>query len=232
MRIGVAIFVAGLLGIGLFIPGDTLMALPKNEIARTPSYAGFAEINLTKNYFVIVSDTQSTSHWEFWQERNKKERKLIIDEIVRREPAFVIHLGDLTTRGSSDKHWQIFDDFHVGFCQKKIPYFPILGDHEFYGNDMKALQNYFDRFSHLDQRRWYSFTWKNVAFVMIDSNFSNLTKEQIAEQSQWYLSQLQSFERNEKIDCIIVCCHEPSFTNSRVIKPNKNSGLYFADPFI
>jgi predicted MPP superfamily phosphohydrolase len=230
--IGITIIFVWLLGSGLFIRNDTLMALQENETKKKPSYTGFSQINPSKNHFVIVGDTQSTSHWEFWRERNDRERKLIIDEITKREPAFVIHLGDLTTRGSSKKHWQEFDDMHKEFRKKKIPYFPILGNHEFYGKDKKALQNYFSHFPYLDQRRWYSFTWKNVAIILLDSNFSALTKEQIEGQSQWYLNQLEKFEKNAKIDFIIVCCHEPPFTNSRVVGPNKKAKENFSDSFL
>ncbi len=232
VRIGIAVFAAGLLGTGLFITNDTLIALHENETKKIPSYDGFSEINPSKNHFILVGDTQSTSRWEFWRERNDRERKSIIDEIAKYDPAFVIHLGDLTTRGSSEKHWQEFDDMHREFPKKKIPYFPILGNHEFYGNDKKALQNYFERFPHLHQRRWYSFTWNNVAMVMVDSNFSALTKEQIEGQSQWYLNELEKFEKNTEIDFIIVCCHEPPFTNSRVVSPNEKVKVYFADPFL
>ena len=232
MRIAVVIFIAGLLGVGIFIPGDVSMALQENEMKAIPSYASFADIQAAKNCFIIVGDTQGTSHWEFWRERNDRERKLIIDEITRREPAFVIHLGDLTTRGSSEKHWQEFDDMHKEFRKKKIPYFPILGNHELYGSDRKALKNYFERFPHLHQRRWYSFTWNNVAMVMVDSNFSALTKRQIKEQSHWYLNELEKFEKKVEIDFIIVCCHEPPFTNNRVVGPNEEAKLSFADPFL
>jgi predicted phosphodiesterase len=232
VEIGVSICVAGLLSIGLFIPINALNALPENEIGKTPSYAGFADIQASKNRFILVGDTQSTSHWEFWRERNDKERKLIVDEITRRAPAFVIHLGDLTTRGCSEKHWQEFDDMYKEFRKTKIPYFPILGNHEFYGNDTKALQNYFERFPHLDRRRWYSFTWKNVGVLMVDSNFSSFTKEQIERQSQWFLDELEKFEKNAEIDSMIVCCHEPPFTNSRVVSPNDKVKVYFADPFL
>jgi len=195
-------------------------------------YAGFPQIDPTKNDVILVGDTQSTSHWEFWRERNDRERRVIIDEITKREPAFVIHLGDLTTRGSSEKHWQQFDDMHKEFRKMKIPYFPILGNHEFYGNDKKALQNYYGRFPHLDQRRWYSFTWKNAGFILVDSNFSALTQEQNKEQFQWYLKELERFEKKTEIDSIIVCCHEPPFTNSRVVRPNEKVKIYFADPFL
>jgi predicted phosphodiesterase len=205
---------------------------PRNAPQAIPPYAGFAQIDPSKNHFIIVGDTQGTSHWEFWRERNDRERKLIVDEITKREPSFVIHLGDLTTRGSSEKHWQEFDDMHRELCKKKIPYFPILGNHEFYGNNKKALHNYFERFSYLDQRRWYSFIWKNVGLILLDSNFSTLTKEQIEGQSQWYLNELKKFEKMTGIDYIIVCCHEPPFTNSRVVSPNREVKVDFADPFL
>jgi hypothetical protein len=194
------------------------------------TYAGFADIQATPNHFIIVGDTQSTSHWEFWRERNDKERRLIIDEITRREPAFVAHLGDLTTRGSSKKHWQQFDDFYKEFRERKIPYFPILGNHEFYGSDEKGLDYYFARLPHLEKRRWYSFIWKNIGLIMVDSNFPTLKKEQIEEQSQWYSRELEKFDRDEKIEYVIVCCHEPPFTNSRVVHPNEKVKAFFAAP--
>ena len=232
MRIGTAILVALLWGIGLFIPINAPKALPENEIRKIPSYAGFADIQEAKNRFILVGDTQSTSHWEFWRERNDRERKLIIDEITRREPAFVVHLGDLTTRGSSTEHWRQFEDSHKGFRERNIPYFPVLGNHEFYGHDKKALENYFERFPHSGQRRWYRFTWKNVGALMVDSNFFTLTKEQIEGQSQWFLDELEKFEKSAEIDFIIVCCHEPLFTNSRVVGPNKEVKVNFVDPFL
>jgi hypothetical protein len=66
---------------------------PIHSPQSIPVYAGFADIRATKNHFIIVGDTQNTSHWEFWRERNERERKLIIYEITTSEPAFVVHLG-------------------------------------------------------------------------------------------------------------------------------------------
>lgn len=205
---------------------------PRSGPRPIPHYAGFTQIDPTKKHFIIVGDTQGTSIWEFWRERNDKERKLIIDEITKREPAFVIHLGDLTARGSSQKHWQQFDELHKEFRAKKIPYFPILGNHEFYGNEEKAHQNYYGRFPHLSERRWYSFTWKNVGFILVDSNFSCLTLEESERQSKWYIEELERFEKDERIDYLIVCCHEPPFTNSRVVRPNGKVKPLFADPLL
>ncbi len=195
-------------------------------------YAGFKEIDPVKNYFVIVGDTQSTSHWEFWRERNQRERELIAARIGKQAPAFVLHLGDLTTRGSSGKHWQEFDNLYQSARGKRIPYFPVLGNHEFYGSDKKALQYYFERFPHLEKRRWYSFTWKNVALVMMDSNFSTLTDEENESQVKWYRAEIERFEKDPSIDHVIACSHEPPFTNSRVVGPNKRVELQFVAPFL
>ena len=202
------------------------------SFSRAPIYGGFKEIDPVKNQFAIVGDTQRTSSWEFWRERNDRERRLIIHEITKREPAFVVHLGDLATRGASKKHWQQFDELHKKFSEKKIPYFPVLGNHEFYGSDDRALQNYFARFPHLSERRWYSFTWKDIGFILVDSNFSRLAVEENEQQRKWYIEELERFEKDEKIDYVIVCCHEPPFTNSRVVRPNEKVKAFFADPFL
>jgi 3',5'-cyclic AMP phosphodiesterase CpdA len=230
-RIGPWVVVVGWFSIGIMMCADIGNSTTAKELIQIPS-AGFAEIDPQKNSFVLVGDTQSTSHWEFWRERNDRERKLIIDEISRHEPAFIIHLGDLTTRGSSEKHWQQFDDYQRELREKGIPFFPVLGNHEFYGNNRKALENYFERFPYLGQKRWYRFTWKKVGLIMVDSNFSALTKKQVDQQSQWYLDELQRLEKDGGIDTIIVCCHESPFTNSRVIRPNKDVEIQFIDPFL
>ena len=230
-RIILWVAVVGWFSISIMIHAGIANFATGKELLQIPS-AGFAEIDPQKNNFVLLGDAQSTSHWEFWRERNDRERKLIIDEITRQDPAFVIHLGDLTTRGSSEKHWQQFDDYHRELREKGIPFFPVLGNHEFYGNNRKALKNYFERFPHLAQKRWYRFTWKNVGLIMIDSNFSTLTEGQVEQQSQWYLNELQRLEEDRGIDTIIVCCHGSPFTNSRVISPNKDVKIQFVDPFL
>jgi hypothetical protein len=197
-----------------------------------PSYPGFADIVRSRDHFILVGDTQGTSYLEFWRERNDQERRQILGEIVRRRPAFVVHLGDLTVRGSSRRLWEQFDRFHEGFLKHRIPYLPLLGNHEFYGDDSKALRNYFQRFPHLEDRRWYSFTWKNVGLILVDSNFPTLTRKQTDEQRDWYLAELKRFEENQKVRRVIVCCHRSPFTNSTISRRRKKVGAFFADPFL
>jgi 3',5'-cyclic AMP phosphodiesterase CpdA len=155
-----------------------------------------------------------------------------VNQIAARGPAFVAHLGDITTRGGSKKQWQEFDDLSKALREKKIPYFPILGNHDLYGNKNEALQNYCDRFPHLEQRRCYSFAWKDIGLIMVDSNFSTLIPERINEQMLWYLGELERYEKDDGVDYVIVCSHEPPFTNSRVVRPNRRVETNFVDPFL
>ena len=229
--LGIALLLIGLLSlVSIILPHAGIPAEQKVDV--TPSYAGFEEIDPAKNHFLVVGDTQKTSRWEFWRERNEKERKLIVDEMSKREPAFILHLGDLTTRGSSKKHWEEFDDLNGALRKKRIPWFPVLGNHELYGNNRDALEHYFGRFPHLKNRRWYSFTWKNVGLILLDSNFADLTPEQIDKQEQWYVEELERFNKDEKVKDIIVCCHHPPFTNSQVVAPSEMSKRHFAEPFM
>jgi hypothetical protein len=109
MKIGGTISAAGLLVVGLFLPDHTSVALQEDEIHKAPSYPGFAGINPMKNDFIIVGDTQSTSHWEFWRERNDREAKLIIDEITKRETAGTVSSSNRCASG--DETFTVVDPF-------------------------------------------------------------------------------------------------------------------------
>ena len=82
--------------LSIFLIAQTTGAIAsEHKPLAIPTYSGFAEIQATKNCFLIVGDTQGTSHWEFWREKNDRKRRLVIDEITRRELAFVTTLAIL-----------------------------------------------------------------------------------------------------------------------------------------
>ena len=67
----ITIIVEVLLTIFLMVDAAGAIA-SEREPRAVPSYSGFADIQATKNRFLIAGDTQSTSHWEFWRERNQE----------------------------------------------------------------------------------------------------------------------------------------------------------------
>jgi len=188
-------------------------AQPSPRAPDVPSYPGFSSIDPSRNHFVVFGDTRGKSPWEFWLEKTGNVREEILQEITDNKPAFVINLGDLVLKGESTRSWLEFDRLHAGVREEGIPYFPVLGNHEMQGNTEAALRNYFKRFPHLSGQRWYSFIWKNVGFIMLDSNLSALTPAERSEQIRWYTAELERFEADAQVRYVIACTHEPPFTN-------------------
>ena len=115
--------------------------------------------------FIVLGDTQ---------ERAGIEKELIINKIIEEKPDFVIRMGDMV--GNADEHqWHIFDIYDGKIIRAAIPMYPILGNHEYeYSwkdiDQPDILENYFKRFNFLQGRKWYSFTYGNCKFLMLDSN--------------------------------------------------------------
>lgn len=127
--------------------------------------------------------------------------------------------------------WKTFDYIHKPILEREIPYFPILGNHDYLFFTKRALRLYFRRFPHLEKQRWYSFTFHQLGFIMLDGNFFKLNKQDVAEQTHWYGEVLREMEERDDIEYIIVCCHQPPFTNSKLLPPSKKVHHHFGHPF-
>ena len=179
----------------------------------------------------LIGDTQQTSRLEFWRERNTGVTGRLIAEMARRRPAGVIHLGDLTFSGMSPGHWRHFDRSHRPLRDNRVPVFPILGNHEYYGWNGTSLRNFFARFPSLEGRTWYAFTVGRTGFVIINSNFGELGAARRESQVRWYLDVLERWRCSEEVDFIVVCSHHPPYTNSRVVDASAQVARDFAEPF-
>jgi Calcineurin-like phosphoesterase len=197
-----------------------------------PSYHGHSAIDPSKNQFVIVGDTRGKSPWEFWVEKPGNVKEEILDEIVKRNPAFVINLGDMVLRSDSERCWLEFDSLHAEIREKVIPFFPVLGNHELKGSIEAGLRHYFARFPHLHHQRWYSFEWKNIGFIVLDSNLSSLRADQRENQIRWFAAELQRFEDDVRVEHVIVCIHEPPFTNRVKTSLGREPTRLFSDLFV
>jgi 3',5'-cyclic AMP phosphodiesterase CpdA len=198
-------------------------------------FHGFDELEKqeeSNNGVIFIGDTQGTSLLEFWREDNKEKTPLLIQEIAGREPACVINLGDLVFCGTSRKQWALFDKAHLPLLDKNIPYFPMPGNHEYWCNPKKTFKNYFSRFPHLENRKWYSFQFQNTGFLMLDTNFSRLDDDEKRFQLEWYREKLCEFHKDGEILYIIVCCHNPPYTNSKVVKPSNEVRCDYVEPFL
>ena len=127
--------------------------------------------------FVIVSDTQS----------NPKVAKQIAEHAWGQRPHFVLHPGDLVGTGANKTHW--IDEFFPSMQPliSRTAFFPVLGNHE--GN----AQHYYDYVSLPDPEYFYTFTYGNAQFFMIDTN-KNVSER--ASNSAGWMRRWQSLPRS------------------------------------
>lgn len=181
--------------------------------------------NLESHKFIVIGDSQGISfleslYWKFWGENNKEKTKFLFKEIANRNPDFIIHLGDIVSSGSSQSDWKIFQEHTKPIVNSKIKIYPIFGNHEYFGNDLEAYANFYQNFPFLTGKKWYSFISYNIGFIMLNSNFDDLSQLDTTTEHSWYLEQLSNFNKDKNIKYVIVCSHHPPFTNSKIVNPS------------
>jgi len=104
--------------------------------------------------FGILGDTQ----------RNPEVTRRCAEGIFALRPNFMLHCGDVVDDGFAKQQW-VFDLFEP--CSKlfaQVPAFPVIGNHE------KNSHWYYDYFSLPAPEYYYTFSYGNAQFFMIDSN--------------------------------------------------------------
>ncbi len=174
-----------------------------------------------KRPIVFVGDTQGNSMLEFFRENNTGVSKKIMDKIASDNPECVVHLGDMTFWGASRGRWTEFDNDVSELMKKKIPVYPVMGNHEYMGSNVAAMINAGSRFPFLLKCTWYERKLGNTAILFLNSNDDELTNEQKKEQADWFQSELKRLQKDSTVNCIIGVCHHPPFTNSTIVKRNE-----------
>jgi hypothetical protein len=71
-----------------------------------------------------------------------------------------------------------------------------------------------------------------IAFILLNSNIGDLNDEEIVRQKAWYKEQLLQCESDSSVKAIIVGCHHPPFTNSKIVNPDEDVQDHFVNDFI
>src|SRR5580700_7448507 len=119
--------------------------------------------------FIAYGDTRFTDP-KNTDASNPAVRQTLVQAIADAHPAFISIGGDLVYGGANVNDWRVFDSETAVWAQNKIPVYPALGNHELYGNEKIALENYFQRFPQLQNRRYYSVRAANTLLLMLDSS--------------------------------------------------------------
>jgi hypothetical protein len=161
---------------------------------------------------IVLGDTQRTSWPEevlCGREQNERARRDLIAAIAEREhPAFVVHLGDMVVDGASPAEWQYFDHLVSPLRARQVPIRPVLGNHDYWGDDRIALGAAAQRFPEL-ATRFYADRHQSLGLIWLDSN---LRGRRARGQERWLLDTLAAFDCDPRIRGVLVFTHHPPFT--------------------
>ena len=125
---------------------------------------------------------------------------------------FFINMGDIVDNGEDSEQWEAWMT-QVAEPLQKIPFVPVMGNHECYTRDWKerypiAYLNYFAVPENDDKyfnRRYYSFDFGAAHFVILDSQWTELDKFApgvIDAQKKWLQEDLLNTKKAWKIICV------------------------------
>ena len=195
-RVLVACVVAGIIGI---FPSASAPSPP-----LTPSDA--------EKTILVLSDTQAPLFWETlilpW-DRNEEARQKIMELVLSEpNPAAVFHLGDTVARSSEEEAWKPIDDFLARLRARGISVYGVMGNHEYISSSAEGAARFKKRFPEFSLS-WFSVRIVPLAFIVLNSNFGELTRKERAEQQKFYEEQLAALENDPEVKGIVVCAHHP-----------------------
>ncbi|HUC79974.1 MAG TPA: metallophosphoesterase, partial [Flavisolibacter sp.] len=170
----------------------------------------------TANHTIaFAADTQAPMFVEtilLRKHNNKKATELLFADVLQRNPSAFFLLGDLVNLGYSNRQWKPIDRYVDALRKKEIPVHAILGNHEVMGRPREGMRKFQQRFPD-HQPTGYTVCQKNVAVVLVNSNFSTLSVNEEVSQTLWYKSTLERLDEDNSIDFVITGCHHSPYTN-------------------
>ncbi len=168
----------------------------------------------------FISDTQQPMKIEqivLKSNHNIEATALLFTEILKKKPAGLYMLGDVVSLGYRNNRWKKVDLFLDSCRKENIAVFGALGNHDVMGRKNKGERNFNKRFPE-NVRTGYVSIIDSVAVILLNSNFSKLSKAENKKQISWYKSTINALDKEDSIKVIVVSCHHAPFTNSTIVK--------------
>jgi len=141
-------------------------------------------------------------------------RKTLVQAIADANPAFICFSGDIVLNGNDANDWHVWDEETRIWHDKKIPVYPVLGNHDLHGKEELALSNYFQRYPDLKNSRYYSVQAGNTLILALDSS----QDETSGPQGEWLADRLDHV--SPTVDFVFLLLHHPPYTSSSDSAPH------------
>jgi len=189
-----------------------------------------AHIAVAQRTVALIGDLQHKGIIEFFREDNSVGEKKLIEQLSKEPIEHAMLLGDLTFWGFSVFEWAEYDEVMSPLTEKNVSLFPVLGNHEYFVSLQWCNPFLKKRFPWWDQS-WYTKVIDSVAYVMLNTNSSDIDFATMKEQYRWYLTTMRDLDRADSVSFIVVCGHHPPYTNSTTVEPEDIFEKYFVPRF-
>ena len=154
--------------------------------------------------FVAYGDTRFTDPANTRQS-NPRIRQWLVGQIAKENPAAIIMNGDIPLAGTVASDYSVFQTETKTWRDLHLRVFPALGNHEFIGEPRNDLDNWWNTFPEMRNRRWYSAQLGSRVYLLaLDSDTSLLPG---SDQARWIEKQINDLPPS--IDFVIVSLHHP-----------------------
>ena len=130
---------------------------------------------------------------------NQVQRK-IVQEILERKPAVVIHTGDMVNKAKSRKDWRAFID--ITRPLRKMSLFLVVP-----GNHDGEPKSFWSIFSFQLKQFWFSIDRHDLRYIVLDTNKS---LSATSEQFKWLAAMLDKTAKEAKT--VVIFTHKPFFS--------------------
>lgn len=169
---------------------------------------------------VVVGDLQRTGPVEVWRERNDMRRARLVRQMAADAPDAVVLLGDMVWWGASSEEWAYFDAVMRPVQDLHVPVFPVLGNHEYYGDDETAMEHVRRRFPDMCHDHYVRIV-DSVAIVLLNTNFDEMSEREVRNERRWFAHMLRQLDADPAIMHVVVAGHHPPYTNSTVVTDDR-----------
>lgn len=174
--------------------------------------------------FIVVSDTQdpipSRLLRKYFPDKQKPSDYIFSAILAEPEIDALLHLGDITAFGFWNAGWKRADAFFQTLNERSVAVFPLLGNHEYLVMQTAGKRNFLRRFP-MFQRSWYLVRMGVTAFVMLNSNFAYMARQESEAQLRWYERTMAALEADARVQAVVVCSHCPPYTESQASRSSK-----------
>jgi len=171
----------------------------------------------------VIADTQAPMQAEMlWlkEERNVEASSVLFSHLLKENVEDVLMLGDLVAMGSREKDWTRVDYFIAALRRQSKNVYAIPGNHEYSFPASAGIAEFYKRFPRA-QEAVQIYTFNSVAMVLVDANYRHISQSRKKLQETRYRHCLDSLQNDTTVRAIIVCTHQPPYTNSTAVKSSK-----------